>query len=199
MLAWLLTGLAALAVVVTALRVRRQGWRGSWGFAAAMLPLAALVVLTAHAGRWASAKPRKAKEPPDFCFSARAYAPLAALPRGVTIGEIDLGPFVLAHTPSSAMSAPYHRMSRGILAARAVLTTPADAAQARALALSPGGKFGPVYVLECRRHADHVDRSGLRPDSLQARLDAAKPPAWLERMSAPGAPIEVYRARPLRP
>jgi hypothetical protein len=117
------------------------------------------------------------------------------------VSEIDLGPFVVALTPSSATSAPYHRMSTGIMRARHVLVAPADGAgpggaRALATAVSPGGRLGPVYVLECRRHARHVDRVGLARDSLQARLDAARPPAWLTRLSPPGAPVEVYRAEP---
>ena len=129
---------------------------------------------------------------------------LARLPAGVTVSEIDLGPFVLALTPSSSTSAPYHRMSAGIMRARRILIAPADGAapnDARSLAaaVSPGGRLGPVYVLECRRHARHVDRSGLARDSLQARLDAGRPPAWLTPLSPANSPVQVYRATPPAP
>jgi len=50
----------------------------------------------------------------DQCFEVRAYGPLASLPPGVVLGEIDLGPFILAHTSDSVLAAPYHRMSWGI-------------------------------------------------------------------------------------
>lgn len=189
--------LVVLGLLVLGLRIRREGWRRSVWMAAIVLPLAALVALIANTDRIAAAKPKKKPDAPDWCYNAFAYRPLAGLPRGVTVSEVDFGPFVLAHTPSSSMTAPYHRMSFGILAARRVVTAPVDRAQAEALALSPGGRLGPVYVLECRRHARHSDRVGLRADSLQARLDADRPPAWLEKLSPPKAPLEVYRVRPL--
>ena len=189
----LLLALAAASVVLVALRVRRQGWREAAAFTAMVLPLAALVALTANADRLARAKPKRPKDPPDFCYSAGAFRTLATLPRGVTVSEVDLGPFVLAHTPSSAMSGPYHRMSPGILASRAVLVASGADAEAKARAISPGGALGPVYILECRRHRGHFDRDRLRPEALQAQLDAERPPAWLERLSPPGAPVEIYR------
>ena len=191
-----------LALGVLALRVRRTGWRSGLAFAAVLAPLAAAVGLGLYADRVARAMPAKAPDPPDFCFSDRVYADLARLPPGVTVSEIDLGPFVLALTPSASMSAPYHRMSAGIMRARQILIAPVDGgangARAQAASVSPGGRLGPVYVLECRRHRRHVDRGGLRPDSLQARLDAARPPPWLTRLSPPGAPLEVYRVEPPR-
>ena len=197
----LILAMLALALVVIALRGRRDGWRSALLLAALLAPLAVGAGLVLYADRVTRTKVAKPGDPPDFCFGNGAYAELARLPRGVTVSEIDLGPFVLALTPSSSMSAPYHRMSAGIMTTRHVLTAPVngaglDGAQARAAAVSPGGSLGPVYVLECRRHARHVDRGGLRADSLQARLDAAKPPPWLTRLSRPGAPIEIYRAAP---
>ena len=35
-------------------------------------------------------------------------------------------------------------------------------------------------------------------DSLQKRLDAGKPPAWLEPLSTDGA-VKVYRVKPAAP
>ncbi len=188
----------ALAVLALGLRVRRDGWRSGLGFAALAAPLglaAGLLLLADHTTR---ARVAKAPDPPDFCFGNGAYAALSRLPAGVTVSEIDLGPFVTALTPSSAMSAPYHRMSAGIMIARRILIAPVDKAQAKAATVSPGGRLGPVYLLECRRHARHVDRDHLAPDSLQAQLDAGRPPGWLARLSPPGAPLEVYRAEPPR-
>ena len=199
----LVAAVLALGVVVLALRVRRAGWRSGLAFAAVLLPLALCAGIVLQADRASRTRRAKAADPPDFCFNDGAYAALARLPAGVTVSEIDLGPFVLALTPSAAMSAPYHRMSAGIMTARHVMAAPVDGAgpdgaQARAAAVSPGGRLGPVYVLECRRHARHVDRDHLARDSLQARLDAGRPPPWLVRLSPPGAPLEVYRAEPPR-
>lgn len=136
----------------------------------------------------APAKPaEKKKDPPDYCFNAFAYKDLANAPKGLTLSEIDLGPFVVAYTPSSTLSAPYHRLSWGILAARDVLSANVDQA------LPMARKLGVTYVLECPRHVNHADRSKLPKDALQTRLDNNDPPAWLQRMSNPKSPVVVYR------
>ena len=125
----------------------------------------------------------------DRCFRAAAFADLARQPAGIVLSEIDLGPFVLAHTPSSAMAAPYHRMNWGLLQSRAVLSTEAEAAEAGAR------RLGTTYVLECPTHKGNSDRVGMKADSLQKRLDAGKPPSWLEPVSVNG-PVRVYRVKP---
>ncbi len=55
---------------------------------------------------------------------------------------------------------------------------------------------GVAYVLECRFHARHGDRSDMTKDSLQKRLDAGTPPAWLQPLSPPQAPLQAYRVAP---
>ena len=112
---------------------------------------------------------------------------LARAPKGLTVSEIDLGPFVLAHTPSSSLSGPYHRLSWGIMAARSILSAPDKVALQRARSL------GVTYVLECPVHRDHADRAGLPADALQARLDRGIAPDWLQAMTPLTAPIVVYR------
>ena len=51
------------------------------------------------------------------CLLSKSYAQLAALPPGLVATDIDYGPFVLALTPHSVMSAPYHRLVAPIIAA----------------------------------------------------------------------------------
>jgi hypothetical protein len=79
-----------------------------------------------------------------------------------------------------------------MVAARGALGAPADGgAEASARAL------GVAYVLECRAHRAHTDRDGLAAGSLQKRLDRGEPPpAWLEPLTPPSAPVEVFRVRP---
>lgn len=136
--------------------------------------------------------PAARKDPPDLCFATRPYALLAATaPPGLVLSEIDLGPFVLTLTPDSVLAAPYHRMSWGLVQARSILAADADtgAAEARARAL------GVSYVLECRGHARHTDREGMAANALQRRLDADRPPSWLEPLSPKGAPLQIFRVR----
>jgi hypothetical protein len=125
----------------------------------------------------------------DRCFHIAAYAALARQPAGLVLTEVDLGPFILAHTASSSMTAPYHRMSWGLVQARAALSTPAEMADV------PTRKLGATYVLECPTHARNSDRVGMVADSLQKRLDRNQPPAWLEPLSTGGA-LRLYRVRP---
>jgi hypothetical protein len=150
-----------------------------------------IVLILFGQANWQHKKGKAHPAPADYCFNTGAYKQLAAAgPPGLVLSEIDLGPFVLAHTKDSALSAPYHRMSWGILKARSVLAAPVDKAAplARQLAVS--------YVLECRVHSRHADRDNLPKDALQTRLDAGKPPAWLQPLSPPNAPLQAYHVLP---
>ena len=132
---------------------------------------------------------KKAPAPVDRCFDIESFDTLAnAEPAGQTLGEVDLGAFVLASTDDSAMAGPYHRMSWGILRAHAILKADADGASA-AMARAAG----VTYVLECRMHSHHGDRDDMTKASLQKRLDAGLPPAWLQPLSAKNEPLQVYR------
>ena len=182
-LAWFATPLAG-ALIAEAFVLSGPSALAISSRALAALAGVCLIILALKAGGVLKGAP---SDPPDPCFATSAYAVLAHQPPGVTLGEIDLGSYVLAHTPSSALSAPYHRMAWGVLAAHGALAAPADRAQAAVRALHVD------YVLECRAHRKDGDRDGLARDSLQRRLDSGRPPAWLTRVSPPGAPLEVYR------
>lgn len=125
----------------------------------------------------------------DRCFQSAAYQALASQPPGLVLAEIDLGPFVLAYTPSSAMAAPYHRMSWGMLGARGVMEAEAEAAQAGAREL------GFAYVLACPGHVRNADRVGMKANSLQKSLDRNQPPSWLEPIPTNGT-LRLYRVKP---
>jgi hypothetical protein len=126
-------------------------------------------------------------DPPDPCFDTTAYAVLARQRPGVALGEIDVGSYVLANTRSSALAAPYHRMAWGDLATHAALAAPVGRALEQVRALKAD------YVLECRAHSRHWDRSGMAADALQRRLDAGRPPPWLQPLSPKGSALEIYR------
>jgi hypothetical protein len=125
----------------------------------------------------------------DGCFNASAYQELAALSPGLTVGETDLGAFVLVYTPSQVLAAPYHRADRGILAANAILAAQTDHARALTRAV------GATYVLTCRDHAARDDKT-FGPRSLRAVLDGGDTPVWLARVSSPGSAIQIFRVRP---
>ena len=121
----------------------------------------------------------------ERCFDTANYAPLAALPRGVALAEIDLGPFILANTGDSVLAAPYHRMSWGILAAHAAQAAPAAEAEAKVRALNVR------YLVECPTNPLRVG-----PASLEADLRAGRTPPWLEPLAKPGQTLQIYRVRP---
>jgi hypothetical protein len=189
------TGLAAFAAVAAAILLTPDGWGSLTQMTAdrltalqtAKAPAAPAPRNGAKVEAKAAAKP---KPPRDYCLNASSYDVLARAPAGLTVSEIDLGPFVMAHTPSSSLSGPYHRLSWGIMAARSVLAARGDDAYRQAR------RLGVTYVLECSVHHRNADRRGLAPDALQARLDRSAAPDWLEPMTALTAPVVIYRLRP---
>lgn len=124
------------------------------------------------------------------CFQSAAYAPLAQLPAGLVVTDISFGPFLLALTPHSVMSAPYHRASFGIVAAQRALSSPPDVAQGLLRDLHAD------YVMICGSRPP----AGLAPDDrtklLWGQLRAGNPPAWLAPVAGgEGQAFSVYRIR----
>ena len=115
--------------------------------------------------------------------AARAPAP------GLVAADIDFGPFLLALTPHSVLAAPYHRLSSGILAGHAVFAAPPDDAR-RAIS-----RLGVAYVVTCGPRPPNDLAGPALGASLWGRLQAKDVPAWLEPLSPPGQPFNVYRVR----
>ena len=122
---------------------------------------------------------------PDQCFEMRAYGPLSLMPPGVVLGEIDLGPFVLAHTNDTVLAAPYHRMSWGIWKAYEALGGPTSMAQARLKALNV------AYVADCQLNPLRVNPKGFEGDLRRGQI-----PAWIERVTPQNQIIQIYRVKP---
>jgi len=132
----------------------------------------------------------KAEAAADRCVETAAMRPLSRLPTGLVLGEIDLGPRILAQSAHSIVAAPYHRMSWGILAANHALSAPPSEDERAARALKAN------YVVTCPARLGQMNHAGLGRESLQVRLDHGEVPAWLERLSAPADPLQIYRVRP---
>ena len=95
------------------------------------------------------------------CFASASYAALARLPAGLVVTDISYGPFLLALTPHSVMSAPYHRLGPGIVAAHRALAAPPDEAR-RLLADAKAD-----YVMVCGpRPPDGLCRACAQPQSV---------------------------------
>ena len=119
------------------------------------------------------------------CFDQRAYGPLSRLPPGRVLASQDLGPYILATTRHSVVTAPYHRLSAAILAAHEAFDAPPALAEARVR------RLGADYVIDCPPYPMMIG-----PNSFGARLRTAPPPAWLAPLSARGAALQIYRVRP---
>jgi len=178
---------AALPVVAAAVARVSERWNGRLVPTAALAwivsPMVTVTAASALADSLPSATPAS---PPDRCTNSASYRHLAALPSGVVLSEVYLGSHIVALTPHAVLAAPYHRMDRGILGAWDALAAPPDAARLRALNVR--------YVVSCPAHAGSSSQPQ-DPASLQQRLHAGQPPAWLEPVSAPGAPLTIHRVR----
>ena len=123
------------------------------------------------------------------CFASASYAALARLPAGLVAADVSFGPFLLALTLHSVMSAPYHRLGNGIVVAHQALASPPDAARG----ILAGAKVN--YVMLCGPRPPDGLAEPARGQSLWGRLHAGAIPAWLE--AVPGTePFAVYRVRP---
>jgi hypothetical protein len=124
------------------------------------------------------------------CLLNTSYAALAALPPGLIATDIDYGPFVLALTPHSVMSAPYHRLVGPIIAANDIFALPPAAARQVVAAAKPD------YLAVCDRHKLGGIGAAERAASLWGRLAVGEVPAWLEPVAATrDGPFMVYRVR----
>ena len=121
----------------------------------------------------------------ELCHDTKDFRRLAALSPGLVLADIYMGPFVLANSKSSALTAPYHRMVWGILAAHEAVTANAAQAEAKFRALKID------YLVECL-----ASRERPPPGSVEADVTEGRVPAWLEPLSFKYEVLQVYRVRP---
>jgi hypothetical protein len=129
-----------------------------------------------------------ARAPSDErCYNDATFATLARLPPGLVLGEIDLGPFILADTRDSVLSAPYHRMSWGILAAHNAQAAPSAIAEQQVRALKVD------YVVECPINPLRVPSA-----SFEGDLRRGVVPPWLRKVSGPKDLLQIYQVVPAK-
>jgi hypothetical protein len=165
-------------------------WKGlmvpTAAFAVVFSPVGAVALVlqgyTSIAGTPASSS--KTASASQLCHDTADFRHLAALPPGLVLADIYMGPFILANTPHSALTAPYHRMSWGILAAHDAVSANGVQAEAKFRALKI------TYLVECP--ASPVAPS---PGSIEAQLTRGDVPAWLEPLSAKNEALQIYRVR----
>jgi hypothetical protein len=179
-------GIPALGAALSLLAERRLRDLMIPSFALALLVSPAVTAGAVVWGLHALAPPHR--NPPRYgprCFNAPAYRELAALPPGMVMAELDLGPFILDYTRQSVVAAPYHRMSAQILALHQAWDAPPALAEARVRAL------GAAYVVDCPPYPMAVGRGGFGP-----ALRKEPAPSWLRLVSRPGAVLTIYEVLP---
>ena len=104
------------------------------------------------------------------------------------VSEINLAPLILALTPHSVLSAPYHRLSSGIVDTHRFFASPAQEARAIARARDIDYVyFCPTFVFS---GFDGVRRDG----TLWHDLAHGRIPPWLELVpQSAGEPIRIFR------
>jgi len=123
------------------------------------------------------------------CNHAGDFRLLARLPPGLVLSDVDSGPFILANTPHSVWSAPYHRLANQIVQSIRIFDSPPDAARPEIL------KTGAQYVAVCRPNRSSV-HSLQRPNTnstLQDVLLNGAPPEWLKPVIGDGGNFLIFK------
>jgi hypothetical protein len=136
-----------------------------------------------------TARPQIFSEGPGTCSTRADYTALKNLPRGLVLGFIDAGPFVLLETPHSVLAAPYHRNVRGNSAMLDIVLTPPAEARRQLTAL------GVAYVAFCPGAPERYNYATHAPDSLVAALARGAIPDFLVPVALDGTGLAVYRTR----
>ncbi len=116
------------------------------------------------------------------CSDRRAIAALDALPPGLILAEIDLGPSLLLHSHHSVVAAPYHRALPGLSAS-------IEAFRDENALATVAARVGADYIVACAspakpgesaNAADRLGRGGITPPGL-------------EPVPVPDTPYRVWR------
>ncbi len=121
------------------------------------------------------------------CFDSASYRTLAALPPGLVLADVSYGPFILALTPHTVVSAPYHRLSEGIVVAHRAFALAAQQARAEI------EERGVAYIVLCGPQApDGLDGAAEAASLWRALQDGARFD-WLEPVG--GDAFKIFRVR----
>jgi hypothetical protein len=126
---------------------------------------------------------------PETCQRASDYLPLARLPKGLVLGFIDAGPFLLMQTPHTVLAAPYHRDIVGNTTMLDIFLAPLGEAQRRI------NDARIDYVAFCPGSPERYNYSTAAPQGLAAALGRGEVPDFLIPVPLDGHNLAVYRAR----
>ena len=187
------TSLAPIAVIGCAWLALRAGDALSGkGRAAATIATFAAVLPMSSIG-WAMVpsllpEPTQSEIGANECLARAAFAPLAQLPPGKALASIEVGGYLLAHTPHSVVAASYHRNNHGNRAAIDAFAAPPDVA--RDLVRGVDAR----YLLICPSNKEIGQIAARWPHGLAAGLlrDPPLVPEWLRPVPISGTPYKVF-------
>lgn len=141
----------------------------------------AVVLMTMQA---VAADEGEASLPQTACGDPKAVVALEALPPGVVLAQIDLGPAILVHTSHKIVAAGYHRAPAGIIAAT-------DAFLGGEVAMRRvAEQFHVDYVVICPRWIAQ-GRDGA--PSFARQLADGRSVGWLQPISLSDGPLQAWR------
>lgn len=124
------------------------------------------------------------------CLAAESIAPLARLPRGLIVADIDLGPFIAVATDHAVLAGPYHRLGKQILETNDIFYSSLDEAERRLR------RTGARYVVTCEAMAMSGRSEPPPTGSLKPELIAGRAPSFLEAVPLNAAsPLSVWRLK----
>ena len=185
--------LAVMGGVWLATRMRQ--WRDKDDSLAAILILATLAPFTVAA--WVLLFPLEERttekaqgKKAESCISEASLAPLRALPEGLVLAPIDLGPFLLLYTRHSVIAGPYHRNNHGNRLMFDILMAAPEAAMEKLRAA------GVRYIALCDATSKEASLNQMAPQGLSAAIAHEKPLDWLRpiRLETPLSVFEVAAA-----
>jgi len=133
---------------------------------------------------------KEALKPVQSCQSTAAITPLARLPKGLVVADVNLGPYIVALTNLDVLSAPYHRLDTSIIEADRILHAAPGEAERRLRSI------GARYVVVCEGLDSTTPQGKVPADALQTLLFAGKPPAFLTPVPLDGpTPLKVWRVK----
>lgn len=158
------------------------------GSLGALVAIAAASWLLVTLAKPSAERTKEAMRPADACQSTAAIMPLADLPPGLAVADVNLGPYLVALTQLDVLAAPYHRLDKSIIEADRILHGPAQDAKDRLHSI------GARYVITCKGLDSTSPQETVPVDALRSVLQKGKPPAFLEPVVLPEpTPLKVWR------
>lgn len=166
---------------------------GQWVFAVTgicgVLAIAVPFFMTKHFALAPPSEVSALEADQQDCLSATNIAPLNVLPPGLAINDMDVGPYIAAHTRLSVLAAPYHRIGGAILATHEFMYASVAEAKPRMKQL------GARYVILCAGAPSTFAVTPAPGDATRAALLAGHTPDFLEPVAIAGTPLKVWRLK----